>query len=79
MLTRYCYDMSSIQEIEAAIETLPAEQFLLLREHMQKRFEEQWDKQFEEDASSGRLEAAAAAAIAEHRVGRSTPFPANAQ
>ena len=33
--------MSSIQEIEAAIDTLPPEQFLLLREHIQKRFDEQ--------------------------------------
>ncbi|MBX3732960.1 MAG: hypothetical protein KF791_10240 [Verrucomicrobiae bacterium] len=71
--------MISIQEIEAAIETLPADQFLLLREHIQKRFEEQWDRQFEEDATSGRLDAAAAAAIAEHRAGRSMPFPPNEQ
>jgi len=71
--------MSSIQEIEAAIETLPADQFLLLREHIQKRFDEQWDKQFEEDAASGKLDAAAAVAIAEHCTGRSTPFPPNAQ
>ena len=71
--------MSSIQEIEAAIDTLPPEQFLLLREHIQKRFDEHWDRQFEEDASTGRLDAAAAAAIAEHRAGRSTPFPPNAK
>ena len=67
--------MSSIQEIEAAIEALPAGQFLLLREHIQRRFDQQWDRQFEEDVASGRLDAVAAAAIAEHRAGRSTPFP----
>jgi hypothetical protein len=71
--------MSSIQEIEAAIDTLPPEQFLLLREHVQKRFDEQWDTQFEEDAARGRLDAIAASAIAEHQAGRSTPFPPNAQ
>lgn len=71
--------MSSIQEIEAAIETLPPEQFLLLREHIQKRFDEQWDRQFGDDATSGKLDAVADSAIAEHRAGRSTPFPPNAQ
>jgi hypothetical protein len=59
------------------MDTLPPEQFLLLREHIQKRFDEQWDRQFEEDAGSGNLDVAAAAAIAEHQAGRSTPFPPN--
>jgi hypothetical protein len=71
--------MSSIQEIEAAIETLPPEQILLLREHIQKRSDERWDRQFEDDATSGKLDAVAEAAIAEHRAGRSIPFPPNAQ
>lgn len=71
--------MFSIQEIEAAIETLPPEQFLLLREHIQKRFDEQWDREFVDDATSGKLDSVAETAISEHRAGRSTPFPPNAQ
>jgi hypothetical protein len=71
--------MCSIQEIEAAIETLPPEQFLLLRELIQKRFDEQWDRQFGDDATNGKLDAVAESAIAEHRAGSSTPFLPNAQ
>lgn len=71
--------MSKVQEIEAAIDALPPEEFLRLRRHVQDRFEAQWDAQFEEDAASGRLEQLAANAIGEHRAGRSTPFPPDAK
>jgi hypothetical protein len=71
--------MSSIQEIEEAIANLPREDFLRLRNHIQRRFEDEWDRQFEEDVAAGRLDKAAERALSEHRAGGSTPFPGNAE
>jgi len=69
--------MSTVQEIEVAIQQLPREEIFHLREVLQHRFDDEWDKQFEGDALTGRLEHLAEAAIAEHRAGRSTAFPPN--
>ena len=71
--------MSSIQEIEEAIANLPREDFLRLRERIQQRFEDQWDEQFEKDVGAGKLDQLGEQALAEHRAGRSTPFPAEAE
>jgi len=71
--------MSSIQEIEQAIANLPREDFLRLRDRIQQRFEDEWDRQFEEDVMSGRLEQLGEQALSEHRAGGSTPFPDNAE
>jgi hypothetical protein len=71
--------MSSIQEIEEAIANLPPEDFLLLRERIQQRFEDQWDAEFEQDVAVGKLDPLGEQALAEHRAGRSTSFPANAE
>lgn len=67
--------MSTVEQIEAAIAKLPREDFFRLHEWVRDRFDDEWDKQIEEDALSGRLDPLAQAAIAEHRAGRSTPFP----
>jgi len=69
--------MSSLEEIEAAITNLPHDQFFLLRQWVQKRFDNAWDRQISDDAESGRLADLAKAAIAEHRAGRSTLFPSD--
>ena len=69
--------MSKIEEIEAAIEGLPPDDFIRLREWVQRRFDDQWDLQFEADVAAGRLNRLANQAISEHRSGRSTPFPPN--
>ncbi len=71
--------MSNIQEIEDAIAKLPQEEFLRLRERIQQRFEDQWDEQFEKDVAAGKLDHLGEQALAEHRAGRSTPFPADAE
>lgn len=71
--------MSSIQEIEEAIANLPPEDFLCLRERIQQRFEDQWDKQFEKDVAEGKLDQLGELALAEHRAGQNTPFPADAE
>ncbi len=69
--------MSTVQEIEAAIQRLPREDVFRLHEVIQHRFDDEWDMQFTDDALSGRLDHLAEAAIAEHRAGRSTVFPPN--
>ena len=67
--------MSTVQEIEKAIQELPREQIFRLREVIQHRFDDEWDRQFADDAESGLLDEIAAAALAEHRAGKSTPLP----
>jgi hypothetical protein len=67
--------MSTVEQIEAAIQKLPREDFFRLHEWVRGRFDDEWDKQIEEDALSGRLDHLAQEALAEHRAGKSTPFP----
>jgi hypothetical protein len=67
--------MSTVQEIEKAIQKLPREEIFRLREVIQHRFDDEWDRQFADDAESGLLDEIAEAALAEHRAGKSTPLP----
>jgi hypothetical protein len=71
--------MSGIKEIEQAIAKLPTPEFLRLREQIQRRFDQEWDEQFERDVSTRKLNKLAQQAIAEHRAGKSAPFPKDAQ
>ena len=67
--------MSTLEQIEAAIEKLPREDFFRLHEWIRDRFDDAWDKQIEEDARSGRLDSITREALAEYRSGQSRPFP----
>jgi hypothetical protein len=67
--------MSTVQEIEKAIQQLPREKISRVRGVIQHRFDDEWDRQFADDAESGLLDEFAAAALAEHRAGKSTPLP----
>ena len=67
--------MSTVQDIEAAIQQLPREDIFRIHDVIQHRFDDEWDRQFEEDAQSGRLDHLAEAAITAHRSGKSTSFP----
>ena len=71
--------MSTVEQIEAAIQKLPREEFFRLRDWMRDRFDDEWDKQIEEDVRSGRLDRVAQEALAEYRAGKTTPFPLNDQ
>ena len=64
--------MSTIAEIERAIEQLSPDELAVLREWLAERDAAQWDRQFEEDVAAGRLDAMAEEAIRELREGRST-------
>ena len=71
--------MSTVEEIEAAIQHLPREQFFQLVTRLRDRFGDEWDRQIAEDAAAGKLDALASEAIAEHGAGKATPFPSDAQ
>ena len=62
--------MSDVVEIEHAIERLPPAELARFREWFARYDDEQWDRQIETDASSGRLDALADEAIGDLRSGR---------
>jgi hypothetical protein len=67
--------MSTVQEIEKAIQLLPREEIFRLCEVIQHRFDDEWDRQFADDVESGLLDEFAAAALVECRAGKSTALP----
>ncbi len=67
--------MSTLEEIEEAIEKLPPEKVFELGNWLKERIGDQWDKEIESDINSGRFADIAAEAIAAHRVGESKDFP----
>jgi hypothetical protein len=48
--------MNTVQEIEAAIEKLPAAEFLALVDRLRERYAELWNHQIHDDAKAGRLD-----------------------
>ncbi len=48
--------MTKVQEIQAAIESLPREEYVRLRLWFTERDWEEWDKQIEQDSEAGRLD-----------------------
>jgi hypothetical protein len=69
--------MSTLAEIEQAIEKLPNEQLFQLTDWISTRFSDAWDRQIEQDIVAGEFDDLAAEAIAEHRAGQSLPMPAD--
>ncbi len=68
--------MSTVQEIESAIEKLPRHELWQLKARLDRRCEEDWDTQIEQDArAGGPLDKLAREAIAEFREGRCKPLP----
>ena len=75
----YNTDMSTVKEIESAIEDLPRDQFFQLIDWVRNRFDNEWDRQIEDDVRAGRLDHVAEEALTEYRAGRTTPFPPDEQ
>lgn len=48
--------MTSLQEIEKAIGELPRDKFFELVRHLRERHADEWGRQIEQDAQSGRLQ-----------------------
>ncbi|MBE9157420.1 hypothetical protein IQ265_11375 [Nodosilinea sp. LEGE 06152] len=61
--------MSNLEQIEAAIISLPSSEFEKLRVWFFDLDYERWDRQLEQDVSDGRLDALAQEAIAEFEAG----------
>lgn len=64
--------MSTIVEIEQAIRRLTAQELAALRDWFAQFDAERWDRQFEQDATSGRLDGLAEEALNDLRDGRCT-------
>lgn len=50
------FAVSTLQEIEAAIEKLPSSEFLSLVDRLRARHAEAWDRQLAEDSEAGALD-----------------------
>jgi hypothetical protein len=66
--------MSTVDEITAAIERLPASDVARVRAWLAEYAERVWDEQIERDERAGRLDALIDRALEEHRAGRSRPL-----
>jgi hypothetical protein len=66
--------MTTVEAITAAIAQLPPEQVEQIRAWLIERAETEWDAQIERDERTGKLDALADKALAEHRAGRSRPL-----
>ncbi len=71
--------MSTVMEIEKAIEKLPTDELFELTYWISSRFSDAWDRQIEVDIRSGRLDDVAAEALLKHRAGGSRKFPMDEQ
>lgn len=67
--------MSTLEEIEEAIQKLPPDKVIQLSDWLQSLLDDQWDRQIESDVGSGRLAQIAAQATAKRRAGNPTPAP----
>ncbi|HEU5231718.1 MAG TPA: hypothetical protein VFU50_02580 [Terriglobales bacterium] len=63
--------MTKVQLIEEEIKKLSPEELGQLREWFLERDAEQWDKELDADAASGKLEKLFEKSLADHRAGKS--------
>ena len=66
--------MSTVQEIEAAIEKLPTAEFLALVDRLRERHAELWDHQIQDDAKAGRLDFLVREAQSDSQQGKTKPL-----
>ena len=66
--------MTKLEKIEREIEALPPQDVRALGEWLDELRERLWDQEMERDALSGKLDALAAEAMAEHLAGKTTPL-----
>ena len=67
--------MSTVAEIEKAIQKLTPQEIKAVADWLQEFREEMWDQQIEADAKAGKLDKFIAKAKADYRAGKATPFP----
>ena len=66
--------MLTLEEIKSAISALSEENYIHLREWFSGKDWEQWDKEIEEDSSSGKLDFLVEEAVSEKHRGRLDKF-----
>ena len=66
--------MSTVQEIETAIQKLTPQEIKAVADWLQEFREELWDKQIDADAAAGKLDRFADKALEDHRAGRVKPL-----
>lgn len=64
----------SVSELEKAISELPAEQLSQFAHWFEEYMADQWDRQIEQDAQSGKLDHLAAKADKDFEAGRCKPL-----
>jgi hypothetical protein len=64
----------SLAELEKAVATLPPEQFSEFSTWFEDFLAEQWDKRFEADVATGKLDSLARKADEDFEAGRCTPL-----
>ena len=67
--------MTTLKEIETAIEKLPRNEFFELTDWVRARSGDEWDRQIEDDVRSGRLSQLASVARKEFLAGKTSEFP----
>jgi predicted HAD superfamily phosphohydrolase YqeG len=67
--------MSTVQEIETAIQKLKPQEIHEVADWLQELREELWDKQIDADAKAGRLDKLMEEAKQDYLAGRCKPFP----
>ena len=66
--------MSTVAEIESALRSLPIHDARTVADWLQDYLDQQWDRQIEQDAKSGKLDKLAAEALAEYKAGQCKPL-----
>lgn len=63
--------MTRLEEVEKSVQAMSPQELASFREWFARFEETVWDDKFERDASSGKLDALAGAALNAHRAGKS--------
>jgi len=63
--------MTKVEALEEEIKKLSPEELAQLREWLLERDAEEWDRQIERDAASGKLDKLFEKSLADHRAGKS--------
>jgi hypothetical protein len=66
--------MSTVVEIEEALQTLPVEDARKIADWLQRYLDDKWDKQIDGDIAAGRLEKLADKAMQDYQAGRIKPL-----
>jgi hypothetical protein len=66
--------MSTVAEIESALQTLPVDDARKVADWLQHYLDEKWDKQIDADIAAGKLDKLADKALDDYRAGRVKPL-----